>query len=165
MTTDELSTWKPEANGSGNQTSLWQSPSLRKPDRVFATSGHSLKGSITEYRYGLRASIGLDLDYGTEVKEAWLLPSRDSSQEGGFNLLLSMPDCTALLYLPEDLSEAQETNSDALVFDLSAPTLAMASSGNFLTQVTKASIVLLGPGKRYGFHPLARHHLAEYMAR
>jgi len=134
---------------SGNKMVAWPNRQLRKPDRVFATSGHGKKGSITEYRYGLKAEIGLDLEYGTEVKEAWLLPSRHSFDEKGFHLLLSMPDCSALLHLPEDLSTAQVAKSNALPYDLSTPTLAVSYSSEFVVQVTMTSVVLLGPDRRY----------------
>ncbi len=127
----------------------YQSHQLRKPDRVFATSGHAQKGSITEYRYGLKAGIGLDLAYDRDVKEAWLLPSDYSSSAGGFHIILSMANSSTLLQLSETFSEAQELTSDDAPFDLSSPTLAVASTANLIVQITKAFIVLLGPEGRY----------------
>ncbi|KAK0643484.1 mono-functional DNA-alkylating methyl methanesulfonate N-term-domain-containing protein [Cercophora newfieldiana] len=144
VTTDEFSTWSQEIGGSGSKMIPWTNRQPRKPDRVFATSGHGKKGSITEYRYGLKAGIGLDLEYGAEVKEAWLLPSRNAVEEKGFHLLLSMPDCSALLHLSEDLATARMARSELLAYDLSASTLALSYSGQVIVQVTMRSVVLIG---------------------
>ncbi|KAK5653859.1 hypothetical protein OQA88_7783 [Cercophora sp. LCS_1] len=150
-TTDEFASWNQEVGAAGNKMLPWKDRTFRKPDRVFATSGHGKKGSITEYRYGLTAGIGLDLDYGTDIKEAWLFaPKRLGSQEG-FHLILSMPDCSGLLQISRDFSQAQEVTSDNSGYDLSSPTLALAHSGSLLVQVTKESIALLGPDKSIRF--------------
>ncbi|KAK0619881.1 mono-functional DNA-alkylating methyl methanesulfonate N-term-domain-containing protein [Immersiella caudata] len=141
VTTDAFSTWNQEFGANLEQIVPWQKEILRtKPDRLFATSGHGQKGSITEYRYGLKAAIGLDLDYGYEAKEAWLIPWRNLMGETGYHLLLSMPDHTEVLPFPEDLSSVKEIKAGDLLYDLSSPTLAVSYNRDFLIQVTTKSV-------------------------
>jgi hypothetical protein len=149
VTTDEFSTWNQAVSETGNAIVPWQNRQLRRPDRVFATSGRGMKGSITEYRYGLKANIGLDLDYGSGVKQAWLIPSSHPASPKGFHLLLSMPDRSIAVYLSEDFSLASVLNPDTISYDLSSPTLAVACSDQLTVQLTKGFVALVGPGNRY----------------
>jgi hypothetical protein len=128
----------------------WQQAGYRKPDRIFATCDGGSKGSITEYRYGLKASIGLDLEYGAGMKQAWLLPFRVPSSLSGYLLLLSMPDVTTALLLPSDFSSAAAPAEGAIPYDLSSATLALVSSGHSTIQVTKKNIVLVSQHQKYG---------------
>ncbi|KAK1755781.1 mono-functional DNA-alkylating methyl methanesulfonate N-term-domain-containing protein [Echria macrotheca] len=147
-TTDEFSTWNQPSSSLGNPMKPWGEGKIRKPDRVFATSGNGAKGSITEYRYGLKAEIALDLDYGTEFKQAWLFPAEHLGNNAEHHVVLSMATCSALLLIPEDFSQVQEAKAaDATAYDLSAPTLAMEYSDDGLIQVTKEWVVVTGPDK------------------
>lgn len=121
----------------------WQEAKLRKPDRIFATCDAGRRGFITEYRYGLKASIGLDLEYGAGVKRAWLLSATAPPSFPCYLLLLSLPDSSAALCLSEDFSSAREPEADIVPFDLSSSTLALASYGPRTIQVTKQHIVVL----------------------
>lgn len=149
VTTDEFSTWNQAVGAGGTKMQPWKERTIRKPDRIFATSGHEKKGSITEYRYGLKAGIGLDLDYGSELREAWVFPSNHVHGAAGFHLVLSMPDSSAVLQLSEDFSQAQEPASAISKYDLSSSTLAVAHSERLVIQITRASIVLIRPDRRY----------------
>ncbi|KAK0714621.1 mono-functional DNA-alkylating methyl methanesulfonate N-term-domain-containing protein [Lasiosphaeris hirsuta] len=152
ITTDEFSTWNQEVGSNGNKMVPWQGGQLRQPDRVFATSGRGKKGSITEYRYGLRANIALDLEYGTEIKEAWLFPTSYSPASERFHMLLSMPGCSALLRISEDFSQAKEAPSDdENPYDLSSPTLAVVHSDHLVVQVTTAFVALVAGDKSFRF--------------
>lgn len=128
----------------------WQRAKPRRPDRIFATCDGTRNGSITEYRYGLRANIGLDLEYGDGVKHAWLLPSQDSSLGKGYLLLLSMPDSSSALFLSHDFSSAKEPAADTMPFDLGSTTLALTCSAQLTVQVTKQNVVLVAQDRRYG---------------
>ncbi|CAK7273077.1 hypothetical protein SEPCBS119000_005460 [Sporothrix epigloea] len=46
------------------------------PDRVFGTSGRGVTGAITEFRYGMRADVGLEVDFPTPVKQSWIFATR-----------------------------------------------------------------------------------------
>lgn len=102
---------------------------------------------MTEYRYGLQAKIGLDLEYGIGVKQAWVFRSHFSS-DLGFHLLLSMPDRTTILHLSDDLSQATEPDPAAIQYDISSRTLAATASDELITQVTENFIVLLSQSNR-----------------
>ncbi|KAK4450700.1 mono-functional DNA-alkylating methyl methanesulfonate N-term-domain-containing protein [Podospora aff. communis PSN243] len=160
VTTDAFSTWNQAVGANGERLVPWQKqPPNVKPDRVFATSGHGEKGSITEYRYGLKAAIGLDVDYKTEVKQAWLLPWRNGLGEKGYHVLLSMPDSSAVLSFPEDLSSVQEDEAENLPYDFSSPTLAVSYSKDFIVQVTAEFVVLI----RLDNSTQARYGIAEVL--
>lgn len=126
----------------------WQQAKLRKPDRVFATCEVGTKGAITEYRYGMKANIGLDLEYGAGMKRAWLLPSWTSHSFHGYLLLVSMPECSAALLLSEDFSSATEPAADTIPYALDSTTLALACSGHFTAQATRNNIVLAVQDRR-----------------
>jgi hypothetical protein len=147
-TTDCVTGWQQEAQ---NDTPLapWQQGKHRKPDRIFATCEGGSKGSITEYRYGLKANIGLDLEYGPGMRQAWLLRFCDPGSVDGYLLILSMPDSTAALLLPSDFSSATAPAAGMIPYDLSSTTLALAVSGHLTTQVTRQNIVLVNPQQRY----------------
>jgi hypothetical protein len=152
-TTDEFAGWHPAAHPDKAMVP-WQQAGYRKPDRVFATCDGGSKGSITEYRYGLRANIGLDLEYGAGMKEAWLMPFCDPSSLSGYILLLSMPDATTALLLPNDFSSAAAPAEGAIPYDLSSATLSLVSSGRLTIQVTKKNIVLVSQHQKYGQCPV-----------
>ncbi|KAK4145891.1 mono-functional DNA-alkylating methyl methanesulfonate N-term-domain-containing protein [Dichotomopilus funicola] len=113
-TTDNFTGWHREAHRDKNMVP-WKQGRFRNPDRIFATSEGENGGSITEFRYGLKASIGLDLDYGPGD-----IPLFD-----GYILLVSLPDSTEVLLLSEDFSSAQPAVPSAIPYDLSSTTLDM----------------------------------------
>ncbi|KAL2170323.1 hypothetical protein VTG60DRAFT_5002 [Thermothelomyces hinnuleus] len=144
-TTDELREWhqRDQSANKQNVTTPWQQIKHRKPDRIFATCESGSKGSITEYRHGLRANIGLDLEYGPGTKEAWLLRFCDPSLLDGYLLLLSMPDSTTALLLSKDFSSATAPAPGTIPYDLSSTTLALVVSGYSTIQITRQNIVLV----------------------
>lgn len=150
ITTDEFTTWNQEVGVAGSRMVPWKDRKPSKPDRIFATSGRGIKGAVTEYRYGLQAKIGLEMDCGLGVKQSWLLPSR-SADSTGFELLLSMPDQTAVIHLTEDLSLEDESDPGTLQYDHTSRTLAAAATKDMVIQVTEAFIVLIGDTYWYVF--------------
>ncbi|KAK4193918.1 mono-functional DNA-alkylating methyl methanesulfonate N-term-domain-containing protein [Podospora australis] len=117
----------------------WQS---RGPSRIFATCEGSRKGMITEFRYGLKATIGLDLEYGPSIKQAWIFPSHFSSSGTGYHVLLSMPDHTEILHLSSDFSEANNLAPGSVPYDLEGSTLVLTYSEQLIIQVTTQGVVL-----------------------
>ncbi|KAL2258992.1 hypothetical protein VTK26DRAFT_7490 [Humicola hyalothermophila] len=152
-TTDDFTDWHQGAPGDKSMEP-WQQAKLRKPDRIFATCDGPGKGSITEYRYGLKANIGLDLEYGDGLKRAWLLPSQDTQSGKGYLLLLSMPDRSAALFLPHDFSSAKELDADTMPYGLASTTLALACSAHLTVQVTKETVVLVAQDRRSARFPV-----------
>ncbi|KAK4126346.1 hypothetical protein N657DRAFT_654749 [Parathielavia appendiculata] len=143
LTTTDVGSGSPEE--AHNDTALipWQQAKPRKPDRIFATCEGGNKGSITELRYGLKANIGLDLEYGAGMRQAWFLRFYDPSSFDGYLLLLAMPDSTAALLLPSDFSSATAVAAGMIPYDLSSTTLSLVVSGPLTTQTTRHNIVLV----------------------
>jgi hypothetical protein len=142
-TTDEFSTWNQEIGAAGTPIVPWIERTPSRPDRIFCTSGRGAKGTVTEYRYGLQASIGLDMECGLGVKQSWLLPSR-SLGSSTFDLLLSVPGQTVAVHLTEDLSQADEAGPEMSSYDESSRTLAATTAGDVTIQVTEKYIVIVG---------------------
>jgi hypothetical protein len=123
-----------------------------KPDRVFAASGRGVTGTITEYRYGLPANVGLYLDTQTTVRQAWLLSLQ---RRGSYILLLSLPDRTAVLELSEDLSQVEEVEADSVPFDLTSRTIGVRqdSTQETILQITESYLVIASVRTRYAVPP------------
>ena len=114
------------------------------PDKIFATTGRGLKGTVAEYRYGLQADIGLDLEYGLPIRRGWLLPADFDSDDDDYHVLLSMPDRTSALRLGESMSQVDEVDPETVAYDLSSRTLLAAKiSTCMVVQVTENGIVLI----------------------
>ncbi len=145
-TTDEFTTWNQESDIHGKKMTPWRERQPRRPDRIFATSGREPKGSITEFRYGIEAKIGVEIDYGDVLRQVWAVPV-----PGGVHLVLSMPDRSATLHLSQDLSNAIELPDDTNGYDLTSRTLALERiEDDILVQVTERWAVVLRPGiERY----------------
>jgi hypothetical protein len=135
----------------------WPEKKLTKPDRIFGTSGKGSKGTVTEYRYGLQAKIGLQYECGMGVKRAFVLPALAAFFGGeapGYDLILSMGDQTRVLRLSEDFGEIAELqDGDAtLPYNLSCQTITAATaceSADVVVQVTAQNIVLTNGRNMY----------------
>lgn len=133
----------------------WQDKKPSKPDRVFSTSGRGTKGTVTEYRYGLQAQIGLIYECGLGVKQAFVLPASLSSKEPGYDLVLSLPDQTTVLRISEDFREISQppgVDDGTLKYDLSSRTLMAVVTQGIIIQVTEQNIVLINGAQAYD-HP------------
>jgi hypothetical protein len=148
-TTDDFTGWHPSADA-GKAMIPWQEAKHRKPDRIFATCEGGNAGFITEYRYGLKANIGLDLEYGPGMKQAWLLPYADPPCVVGYLLLISMPDSTAALVLSKEFSSATVPGDGTIPYDLSSSTLTLVSHEQMTMQITQEAVVLANQRERYG---------------
>ncbi len=149
-TTDDVTEWNAATAQKEKALLPWQQTKPRKPDRIFATCKGETNGAVVEYRYGLKASIGLDLEFGADMKQAWLLSVNHGPLLNGYLLLLAMADYTVGLLLPNDFSGATSVDDEQTAYDLSSTTLALAASDEFNVQVTKQRIVLVDQdNKRY----------------
>ncbi|KAK4100821.1 hypothetical protein N658DRAFT_83610 [Parathielavia hyrcaniae] len=143
LTTTDAVTGPQEEARNDAALAPWQQAKPRKPDRIFATCEGGSKGSITELRYGLKANIGLDLEYGAGMRQAWLLRFSDPNSFDGYVLLLAMPDSTAALLLPTDFSSATAPEAGMIPYDLSSTTLSLVAAGPLTTQITRHNVVLV----------------------
>ncbi|KAB5572120.1 mono-functional DNA-alkylating methyl methanesulfonate N-term-domain-containing protein [Coniochaeta sp. 2T2.1] len=149
-TTDEFTTWNQEISGTGTRMIPWQDKKPSKPDRLFSTSGRGATGTITEYRCGLQAKIGLEYECDLGVKQAFLLPARLSDPAAGHDLLLSMPDQTTVLRISQQLdaiSQPPESDDGSLKYDTSSMTLTALVTYGLIVQVTEQSITLINAGE------------------
>lgn len=121
----------------------------RKPDSIFTASGKGLKGSITQWRWGVQAKIGLDIESGEPNRQAWIFSAGD---HGGSSLLgiLTLPHSSRVLQFAKDFSQVQEIEAEDTPLDLSSRTLfATQQSGGDILQVTEEYISVAGTSQRY----------------
>lgn len=136
----------------------------RKPDSIFTASGRGLKGTITQWRWGIEAKIGLDIESDEPNRQAWIFPVND---EGGSSLLgiLALPHSSRILQFAKDFSQVQEVDGEDIQFDLSCRTIfAMQQSDDSVLQITEAFISVVGPTERYVRQYPAPHFAAANSA-
>ncbi|EFX05596.1 thermotolerance protein [Grosmannia clavigera kw1407] len=149
VTNDKFSAAVRLVGEAGNKIIPWQDRplgSFSNPDRIFATSGHGVTGAVTEFRFGYRANIGLDIDYETPVKQSWIFPTQPESADPEFHLLMSLVDRTVVLYLSSDLEKYREPDADLTQYDLSTRTVAAAQMyEDAVVQVSEKYLVFISP--------------------
>lgn len=125
-------------------------PYYSNPDRVFGTSGRGVTGAVTEFRYGLRADVGLEVDYPVPVKQSWIFATRTEEYDIEFQVLISLIDKSEAFYLSADLSQVGIHEEGATLYDLESRTLVAAQvSEDVIVQVTENCIVFSTPKTRY----------------
>jgi hypothetical protein len=104
-----------------------------------------MKGAITEFRYGLEASIGLKMDYDISITDVWVLYPDSSVPEdyGASFFLMSIGDRSAALRLSADAIDVHELEEESTDFDLNFRTIAAAMQDDTIIQVTEKSIVII----------------------
>jgi len=120
--------------------------STPRQDKIYACAGKGSKGAINEFRYGLEAKLGLEMDYETPIMEAWVLcPTFDSlDDDDDVSLfLLSLGDRSAVLRLSGDASDVHDLEQADAKFDLRYRTITASMYRSFTIQVTEKSIVLI----------------------
>jgi len=152
VTTDQYPTWSEGRRIKWDGTLPWRAQAqldFQGPDRVFAISGIGTNGAVTEYRQGMIASVGLDIDYQAMVRQCWIFPAKFDDVTEGFHLLLSLTDRTAVLHLSENLAEASEVDAGTVGYDLASRTIAARQiSERTVVQVTETSLVVIALGPR-----------------
>ena len=123
---------------------------IPKPDRIFACVGKGIKGAITEFRYGLEASLGLEMDYDAPIISAWTFLSTIHQDDGddGSLFLLSIGDSSALLRLSSDATDVSELDESSTKLDLSHRTIVATVQGHYLVQVTERSVTYIHESER-----------------
>jgi len=145
---DFVTTYKDQDRDMGDRTSRSRDNYLiPKPDRIFSCGGKGLGGAITEFRHGLEASIGLEMDYDIPIMDVWVLyPESDNVDDYGASFfLMAVEDRSAVLRLSADAADVRELDQDATGFDLNFRTVAATMQGSTIIQVTEKSIVAISP--------------------
>ena len=152
VTTDEFLTWN-QTDYEGAVMKPWSevAPSDHtKHDRVFATSGRGVNGSITEFMSGIQANVTLDVEYGSALRRVWVFSTPGGKAAGGFTVLLGLHNESAVVELSADLGGVREPNPSEVGFDTSVRTLAASQlPDGTICQVTETSLVLVGHSQRY----------------
>ncbi|CAH0059660.1 unnamed protein product [Clonostachys solani] len=113
------------------------------PDRIFLATGRGATGSVTEIRHGIQARIGLDLELGEPVRQAWLF-SDDRLGSGSMVAILALPYSTAILSFSSNLEDVVAEPADQTPFDSSTRTLCSARIvSDVIVQVTEETITLV----------------------
>ncbi len=121
----------------------------RKPDSIFTASGRGCKGSITQWRSGVQAKIGLDIESGEPNKQAWIFPVNEQGGPALFGIL-TLPHSTRVLQFAKDFSQVQEIEGEDTLLDLSSRTLfATQQPDSSILQITEAFICITGPAEKY----------------
>ncbi|KAK5998199.1 hypothetical protein PT974_00571 [Cladobotryum mycophilum] len=144
-TTNEHSAWGPNAaDVPAIRTTQRSLPnSLRKPDSIFSASGRGLKGNITHWRWGVQARIGLDIEIGEPVRQAWAFTIDHQGSRGLYGLL-ALPHSSLVLRFSEDLGYVEPLSSENTPFDITSRTLHAIQVSETIIQVTETSISLIG---------------------
>lgn len=148
VTTNESNRWDDFDGATTKPTKQYRqdgrTAAFVRTDKIYAAAGTGSSGSIVEYRHGLQASIGIEVDFGTAIRRCFMLEGFDAS---GYHLLLSVRDKSALLYFDPDFStsSAGDIDQNETFFDLSSPTLiAQPLCEGLILQVTETGLMLLG---------------------
>lgn len=156
MTTAESNRWDNLDSAASKAASKVQrqggssGPSLANPDAIYAAAGRNKEGSIVEFRYGLQANIGIELNLDAVIRKCFMFQDNALDPESGYHLLLSAAGRTALIAFDSHFSERDigDDGQDQMLFDLSSPTLIAAPVyEGIILQVTEANIVFVSPLK------------------
>lgn len=140
-TMDFVTTYQPSESNS-------QEVQLRDADRVFTASGCGTKGSLAEYRYGLKAEIDLEFEYGPGVKNIWMFPCLYDSRLQGAHLIISLPDTSTAIQFSDNFDDASDLDQSVVPYELSSTTLALEYTDSILIQITQRSVTLVAQGRR-----------------
>jgi hypothetical protein len=118
-----------------------------------------VNGTVTEFRYGLEASIGLEMAYDAQIMDIWVLSSDSDAfeEDGGSLFLLSLGDRSSVLHLSNDASEIVELEPHSTKFDLTSRTITASMLGQAQIQVTEQSMVYVSGANVYVFHSSVLH--------
>lgn len=120
------------------------------PDRIFSTSGRGVTGAVTEFRYGLRADVGLEVDYPAPIKQSWIFATRTADFDIEFHVLISLVDKSEAFSLSADLSQVDVHDDGPSLYDLDSRTLTAAQiSEDVVIQVTENCLVFSSSKSRY----------------
>ncbi|KAJ2902583.1 putative fun12-general translation factor eif2 like-protein [Zalerion maritima] len=123
-----------------------------RSDRLFAATGRGVHGAITEYRHGLKAIIGAEIDHDLSHR-AWFF------QFGNiYHILISVANKSDALGLDAKWDNVGYLSEDEAPYDLLSQTIeARQMTSGLIVQVTATSVTLVTPFQH------ARHPIAEIL--
>lgn len=121
---------------------------IQKPDKVFFASGRGATGCLIELRVGLKARIGVDIDIGDHVQQAWVF-SNEKVASGALQAILALPHSTAVLSFSSDFSNVRAESGETTHFDTSSHTLhAREILPGLVVQCSEEAITLVTANQR-----------------
>lgn len=108
-----------------------------------------MKGSVTQWRWGIQARIGLDIESGEPIRQAWVFPikTQDSTALLG---LLALPHSSLVLQFAKDFGQVQAVPAEETELDLSTRTLFAAQCApDEIIQITESFMAVASHKKRY----------------
>lgn len=125
---------------------------MPKPDSIFTASGRGLNGTITQWRWGIQARIGLDIESGEPIRQAWVFPVRSNGRTDLY-ALLALPHSSLVLHFGPDLGQVQAVEEEDTKYNLSSSTLfACQRKDGSIVQITESAIVTV-KGEQYSKVP------------
>jgi hypothetical protein len=122
---------------------------MAQKDTMYSASGRGLQGTVTEWRWGVRARIGLDLDVGEPTRQAWAF-FMDGPEGMTLSMLLAVPHSSTVLEFSQDLDQVDALSAENTPFDLSSTTLAATQMlDDKIVQVTETSLTLVLGTERF----------------
>ncbi|EHK20253.1 uncharacterized protein TRIVIDRAFT_58763 [Trichoderma virens Gv29-8] len=146
-TTNEFSSWY--GNNADHQlaqsrTTSQQRNKIRKQDSIFSASGRGLEGSVVQWRWGIEARIGLDIETGEPIRQAWTFTAHRNNDRELYGLL-ALPHSSVVLRLSESLDQVDAIPPEDTPFDLASRTLHTVQVSETIVQITEMSINVATP--------------------
>ncbi|KAG9257331.1 mono-functional DNA-alkylating methyl methanesulfonate N-term-domain-containing protein [Emericellopsis atlantica] len=148
-----LPSWTPIVDvTSTTLVTKWDAPNTSTPhssqkqikDRLFFASGRGKDGAIVESRYGLRARIGIEVDIGEPIRQAWIFADNGRKDDNGVWVLAALPDSTKLLYIPDQYDEILDETASGASFGCSSRTLCAGQlPSGMIVQVSEGCVTLV----------------------
>lgn len=150
-TTNDHSTWNAsnaDAQIGQSRSASLQLKTMRQQDRIFSASNRGLKGSVIEWRWGIQARIGLDIETGEPIRQAWTFTVNHHSERILYGLL-ALPHSSIVLRFSENLDQVDAVPTEDTPFDLTSRTLYTVQVSDTIFQITETSINVAAPTARY----------------
>ncbi|KAL6858489.1 mono-functional DNA-alkylating methyl methanesulfonate N-term domain-containing protein [Trichoderma novae-zelandiae] len=146
-TTNEYSGWHPsnaDLQSAQPRSATQRRNKMRKQDDIFSASGRGLTGSVVQWRWGIQARIGLDIETGEPIRQAWTFTAHRSNERGLYGLL-ALPHSSVVLRFSESLDQVDAVPAEDTPFDLTSRTLHAIQVSDSIIQVTERSINVATP--------------------
>lgn len=131
-----------------HQPTAVQQNGVRKQDSIFSASCRGLKGSVVQWRWGIQARIGLDIETGEPIRQAWTFTTHHGIETVLYGLL-ALPHSSIVLRFSESLDQVDMVPTEDTPFDLTSRTLHAVQVSDTIVQVTETSINVATPRGRY----------------
>ncbi|UKZ73493.1 hypothetical protein TrVFT333_001140 [Trichoderma virens FT-333] len=146
-TTNEFSSWygsNADHQLAQSRTTSQQRNKIRKQDSIFSASGRGLEGSVVQWRWGIEARIGLDIETGEPIRQAWTFTAHRNNDRELYGLL-ALPHSSVVLRLSESLDQVDAIPPEDTPFDLASRTLHTVQVSETIVQITEMSINVATP--------------------